>query len=123
MNIRHIETAIIEKLKSDFPEILVIGFPDKPSEFILLHQVGALLVHYQGGNYTNTQALSYITQDAQKEFSITIVTRNLRNNNGAYDYLEKVKSALSGFKIDECSLLYPVKDLYIRKRRNLAVRN
>ena len=119
MNIRHIETAIIEKLKSDFPEILVIGFPDKPSEFILLHQIGALLVHYQGGNYSNTQALNFITQEAQKEFSITIVTRNLRNNNGAYDYLEKVKSALSGFKIDECSLLYPVKDFFISENAGI----
>ena len=119
MNIKDIENSIIEKLKADFPEILVIGFPDKPSEFILLHQVGALLFHYQGGNYSNTQALSYITQDAQKEFSITIVTRNLRNNNGAYDYLEKVKSALSGFKIDECSLLYPVKDFFISENAGI----
>ena len=119
MNIRNIETVIIEKLKADFPEILVIGFPDKPSEFILLHQIGALLVHYQGGNYSNTQALNFITQEAQKEFSITIVTRNLRNNNGAYDYLEKVKSALSGFKIDECSLLYPVKDFFISENAGI----
>lgn len=57
MNIRTVENAIIEKLKLSFPEILVEGFPDKPSEFILLHQIGALLVHYQGSNYTSTQAL------------------------------------------------------------------
>ena len=119
MNIKNIENSIIEKLKADFPEILVIGFPDKPSEFILLHQIGALLVHYQGGNYSNTQALSYITQDAQKEFSITIVTRNLRGNAGAYDYLDKVKASLSGFKIDECSLLYPVKDFFISENAGI----
>ena len=119
MNIKNIENSIIEKLKADFPEILVIGFPDKPSEFILLHQIGALLVHYQGGNYSNTQALNFITQEAQKEFSITIVTRNLRGNAGAYDYLDKVKSSLSGFKIDECSLLYPVKDFFISENAGI----
>ncbi|MBP5706456.1 MAG: hypothetical protein J6W76_04150, partial [Spirochaetales bacterium] len=96
MNIRTVENAIIEKLKLSFPEILVEGFPDKPSEFILLHQIGALLVHYQGSNYTSTQALGFVTQVNQKEFSVTIVTRNLRNNNGAYEYLDNVKAVLSG---------------------------
>jgi len=119
MNIKDIENSIIEKLKANFPEILVLGFPDKPSEFILLHQIGALLVHYQGGNYSNTQALNFITQEAQKEFSITIVTRNLRSNNGAYDYLDKVKASLSGFKIDECSLLYPTKDFFISENAGI----
>ena len=113
MNIRAIENSIIMKLKTSFPEVLVQGFPDKPSEFILLHPVGALLIHYQGSNYTNSNALSFISQDNKKEFSITIITRNLRSNNGAYEYLDKVKSVLTGFKIDECSQLMPTKDNFI----------
>ncbi len=113
MNIRQIENSIIEKLKTDFPEVLVEGFPDKPSEFTLLHAVGALLVHYQGSIYSNTQALGFITQENKKEFSITIVTRNLRANQGAYEYLDKVKSALTGFQVDECSKLMPTKDFFI----------
>lgn len=113
MNIRQIEDSIIEKLKKEFPEVKVEGFPDKPSEFILLHPIGALLVHYQGSNYTASQALSFITQDNKKEFSVTIITRNLRSNNGAYEYLDKVKSVLTGFKIDECSQLMPTKDNFI----------
>lgn len=113
MNIRQIEDSIIEKLKKEFPEVKVEGFPDKPSEFILLHPIGALLVHYQGSNYTSSQSLSFITQDNKKEFSITIITRNLRSNNGAYEYLDKVKSVLTGFKIDECSQLMPTKDNFI----------
>lgn len=113
MNIRQIEDSIIEKLKKEFPEVKVEGFPDKPSEFILLHPIGALLVHYQGSNYTSSQSLGFITQDNKKEFSITIITRNLRSNNGAYEYLDKVKSVLTGFKIDECSQLMPTKDNFI----------
>ena len=74
MNIRDIENAIIEKLKTVFPEVLVQGFPDKPAEFILLHPIGALLVHYQGSNYTSTDALGFISQENKKEFSITVVT-------------------------------------------------
>ena len=119
MNIRNIENAIIERLQTSFPEILVDGFPDKPSEFILLHPVGALLVHYQGSNYTSTQALGFVTQVNQKEFSITIVTRNLRNNNGAYEYLDKVKAELSGFQIDECTSLIPIKDFFISENKGI----
>jgi hypothetical protein len=119
VNIRNVENAIIERLQTSFPEILVDGFPDKPSEFILLHPVGALLVHYQGSNYTTTQALGFVTQVNQKEFSITIVTRNLRNNNGAYEYLDKVKAELSGFQIDECTSLIPTKDFFISENKGI----
>ena len=119
MNIRNVENAIIERLQTSLPEILVDGFPDKPSEFILLHPVGALLVHYQGSNYTTTQALGFVTQVNQKEFSVTIVTRNLRNNNGAYEYLDKVKAELSGFQIDECTSLIPTKDFFISENKGI----
>lgn len=119
MNIRNVENAIIERLQTSFPEILVDGFPDKPSEFILLHPIGALLVHYQGSNYTTTQALGFVTQVNQKEFSITIVTRNLRNNNGAYEYLDKVKAELSGFQIDECTSIIPTKDFFISENKGI----
>ncbi len=113
MNIREIEDSIITKLKTDFPEVLVQGFPDKPSEFILLHSIGALLVHYQGSNYPNSESIGCIVQDNKKEFSITIVTRNLRANKGAYEYLDKVKVALTGFQPDGCSKLMPTKDFFI----------
>lgn len=113
MNIRDIENNIISKLKEEFPELHVEGFPDKPSEFILLHALGALLVHYQGSNYAPTNSIGCITQENKKEFSITVVTRNLRSNNGAYEYIDKVKDVLTGYKIDECSLLMPTKDNFI----------
>lgn len=113
MNIRQIENTIIEKLKQDFPEVLVEGFPDKPSEFILLHPVGALLVHYHGSNYSETNAIGFITQENKKEFAITVVTRNLRFNDGAYEYLDKVKYSLSGFQPEECTKLSPTKDYFI----------
>ena len=119
MNIRNVENAIIEKLKLSFPEILVKGFPDKPSEFILLHQIGALLVHYQGSNYTNSNALGIISQENKKEFAITVVTRNLRANQGAYEYIDNVKAVLTGFQPDECSKLMPLKDYFISENSGI----
>lgn len=119
MNIRDIENSLITELKTSFPEVLVQGFPEKPDEFILLHPIGALLVHYQGGSYSDSNSIGCITQESQKEFSITIVTRNLRSNNGAYEYLDRVKSVLTGFKPDECSLLKPTKDYFISEHSGI----
>ncbi len=113
MSIREIENNIISKLKDEFPEIHVEGFPDKPSEFILLHSIGALLVHYQGSNYSDSKAFGCVFQENKKEFSITVVTRNLRGNNGAYEYIDKIKQLLTGYQIDECSYLMPSKDNFI----------
>ena len=93
MSIRDIENSIIQYLKDKFPQFLVQGFPEKPQEFILLHPVGAILVHYRGGNYSNSNAIGIISQDKGLNFAITVVTRNLRNNNGAYETLDKVKQS------------------------------
>lgn len=119
MNIRDIEDEIIEKLKEKIPELLVRGFPDKPSEFILLHPIGAILIHYQGGNYSTTQSLGFINQVKTAEFSITIVTRNLRSNAGAYELLDKVRSILTGFEIDGCSELTPTKENFISENKGI----
>lgn len=119
MNIRDIENSIITQLKTSFPELLVQGFPDKPAEFILIHPVGALLVHYQGSNYTSTNALGYISQENKKEFSITVVTRNLRFNEGAYEFIDRIKSVLTGFEPDGCSKLMPSKDFFISENKGI----
>lgn len=119
MNIRDIENSIISQLKTSFPELLVQGFPDKPAEFILLHPVGALLVHYQGSNYTSTNALGFVSQENKKEFSVTVVTRNLRFNEGAYEFIDRIKAVLTGFEPDGCSKLMPSKDFFISENKGI----
>ena len=113
MNISEIENSIIEKLKPNFSNLLVQGFPEKPQEFTLLHPLGAILVHYRGGNYSTTDALGFISQDKKMDFALTIVTRNLRSNNGAYEVLDKIKQVLCGYKIVGCSKLTPVKEGFL----------
>ncbi|MGN1124993.1 MAG: Gp37 family protein [Candidatus Gastranaerophilaceae bacterium] len=66
---RDIENSIIQYLKDKFPQFLVQGFPEKPQEFILLHPVGAILVHYRGGNYSQTDAINFISQDKNLNFT------------------------------------------------------
>jgi hypothetical protein len=119
MQINEIEEKIINQLKTKIPDFLIHGFPEKPSEFVLIHPIGAILVHYQGGNYSASQSLGYINQENKKEFSITIVTRDLRSNNGAYQTLDKVKSALTGFQIQGCSKLTPTKDGFVSEKSGI----
>lgn len=119
MKIRETENEIISKLKTEFPNLLVQGFPEKPSEFILLHPIGALLVHYQGSKYSNSNAINFISQNNQKEFSVTVVTRNLRSNEGAYEIIDKVKEVLTGYIILECSALMPIKDYFISEQTGI----
>lgn len=113
MNIETIENQIIEKLKSKFADLLIESFPEKPQEFIFTHPKGAILIHYQGGNYGSIQALDLILQQKKMEFALTVVTRNLRTNSGAYNILEGIKSVLTGFKIDGCSKMYPTKEGFL----------
>ena len=119
MNIRNIENTLVDKLKKNFPKFMVQGFPEKPQEFTLLHPIGAILVHYQGANYTNSNELFLISQEKRLEFAITIVTRNLRSNEGAYETLEKVRQILCGYQIPGCTKLKPVKENFISETNGI----
>ena len=119
MSIREIENSIILYLKDKFHEFLVDGFPEKPQEFILLHPVGAVLVHYRGGNYTNLNSLGIISQTKGLSFAVTVVTRNLRNNNGAYETLDRVKQYLCGYKIPGCTNMIPQKEGFISETNGI----
>lgn len=113
MSIKQIENDIVAKLKENFGELLVEGFPEKPNEFTLIHPIGAILVHYRGGVFGVTNAINFLNQEKKMEFAITIVTRNLRSNNGAYEILEKVKQVLCGFRANSCSKLTPTKEGFL----------
>ena len=54
-----------------------------------------------------------------REFSITVVTRNLRKNEGAYEYIDKIKAVLTGFALDGCSKLSPSKDFFISEKAGI----
>lgn len=117
--IKTIEDQIISKIKQDIPELHVEGFPEKPAEFRLTHPKGAILVHYQGANYSESKSIGYIVQDKKLEFSVTVVTRNLRSHEGAYFYTDKVKEILTGYKPDNCSKMQPNKESFLSEEAGI----
>jgi len=113
MTINEIENQIIERINSKINDLHIQGFPEKPSEFRLTHPKGAILVHYQGGNYSESKSLGYMVQDKKLEFSVTVVTKNLRSHEGSYFYLDKVRQILTGYRPDNCSKIQPIKEDFL----------
>ena len=119
MTINQIENSIIEKLKENITEFHIEGFPDKPSEFSFIHPKGAILVHYQGGNYSDSKSLDTIFQLKKLEFSITLIVRHLRTHEGAYDCLDKTRSILTGFKPPNCTKMLAIKEEFISENNGI----
>jgi len=119
MTINEIENEIVERIKSKISDLHIESFPDKPSEFKLTHPTGAILVHYQGGSYSDSKSIGCIYQDKKLEFSITIVTRNLRSYKGSYFYLDKVRQILTGFRPISCNKMLPVKEDFISENNGI----
>ena len=119
MNIETIENQIVERLKSKITGLHIDSFPEKPQEFTFTHPKGAILVHYQGANYGNSQSLDVIFQQKKMEFALTLITRYLKTNDGAYLLLEKVKQVLTGFKIDGCTKMCPTKEGFLTENNGI----
>lgn len=113
MTIADIEQAIIERLKAKTQGLLIEGFPEKPSEYKLMHSKGALLVSYAGSQFSETKSTDIIYQERRVEFDITVAMKHLRNHEGAYAYLDAVRIALTGYRIAGCSKMYPTKEGFL----------
>ncbi|MDD3012613.1 MAG: Gp37 family protein [Candidatus Gastranaerophilales bacterium] len=119
MSIKDIENSIIERLKGTIQDLHIEGFPEKPAEFKLIHPKGAILVHYQGSSYSEPKSPGCIFQERKLEFSITVVMRNLRTHEGTYEYLDKVRDVLTGFKPENCGKMYPLKEDFLAEDNGL----
>lgn len=107
MAINTIETDIINKLKTVITDLQIEGFPDKPSEYRLLHPSGAILVAYNGATFAIPEGSGFILQTVNLEFSITLMIRNLRDKNGAYSYIDSIIETLTGYSPTNCAKMYP----------------
>ncbi len=100
--------------KGTFGRILNVSGSDYMPGAAYLSSLAALTV---GCGYvflcSTERVINAIAAQTQNVVFWTIVTRNLRANQGAYEYLDKVKSTLTGFQVDECTKLMPTKDFFI----------
>lgn len=130
LDIQTLESAIVARLSSQVGAIEVVHFPDEPKAYRMTHPVGAALVTYRGANYGDLLDLDAIVQERSLEFDVTLMVRDLGwgvgsapdgTNPGAYELLEQVLAALTGYQVPGARKVRLVREKFIERDRGGAV--
>jgi hypothetical protein len=116
-----IENAIIERLQAKIDDLKIESYPDKPEKKKLLHPKGQVLVHYYVSDYSEPFSGEHILQVRKFQFMVTVTTRSLHSHEGAYEYLDSILDALTGYQIEGCKKMYPIKDMFIDAEEGIWV--
>jgi hypothetical protein len=116
MSIAAIESAIIDKLKIDLPELEVTAYPERPSEYDFIHPAGAVLVQYDGGQISDPKAVGFNVQERDLRFSVVSLSRSLRCHNGCYDVLDRIRKSLLGLKTPGCRQIWEVSEDFVNEQ-------
>ncbi len=116
-HIAHIEDALLDRLRQALtragqahPVVDVRAWPGRPSEYRMVHAIGAALVVYQGASFSGDgKGLSPWVAD----FEVALFARNLRSHQpnaespdsgtGAYDLLAAIRAALQGWQLPQAT--------------------
>lgn len=102
ITIESLETALVALIKTGVENVNVLKHPNNPDIFELTGKSGAILVHYDGSTFENTQS-SVIKQIRTIRFSFILYFYNLRvnegqhGNNGVYSVLDDLRKAVTGY--------------------------
>jgi hypothetical protein len=131
LDIATVEQAIIARLASAFGGSIVNGkvvgaqvdidhYPERASEsYELKHRVGAVLVRYHGSDYGGVIDTEAVIQERTMVWYVEILMRDLGwsyggqasgPSPGAYQIIETVRLALSGFIVPGFRKMYPASD-------------
>lgn len=119
-----IESAIVGRLESQITDLTIKAFPSRPEEFkkLPVGNKGIVLVAYSGSALSDPTNMDALIQDRALEFSVTLQIRDLRGHDGAYDYLEDIRSALSGWSpTSDDRVMYMISEGLLRLIDNLWV--
>lgn len=101
MTIKTIENSMIEKLNTDITDLKIEGYPDKPETYRLNHPKGAILINYFGSDFgkpmLREELESFIVQEEDELFRCIVSVRGLRDHQGVYDYIDRIKASLMGY--------------------------
>lgn len=90
--------AVIQRLAAALPALAVEYFPERPADYRLNHDTGALLVSYMGSQFADTPDSHAIIQPRTVRLSVTVVMRQLGGGTGAIAALDLVRQTLVGFR-------------------------
>ena len=102
--IEDFENVIVERLIAGFPELKVEAFPDRPEDYRFTHPVGALLVHYRGADFGDSQGVGTVSLNRKLLWDITLYAKSLRDHRGtegrggALLMLDALRAHLTGWR-------------------------
>lgn len=107
-----IEAAILDRLRTQIPDVAVDAYPDRPEQYQLKHAVGACLVRYAESQFTEPDRTDVVIQAQRITMEVVTQVRNLRDHGGMLALLHTVRQALTGFRIPGASACYPVSEAF-----------
>jgi len=96
MEIGALETAFINWLNAEMPDLPTEAFPDNPAGYDLLSENGVVLVRYNGTTYGEVETLGMTTQTGETEFVLSVLAYSLSAASGVYANLSKVIRTVQG---------------------------
>jgi hypothetical protein len=77
-------------------------------------------VSYSGSSFSEPTHLDALIQERMLEFTLTLQIKDLRSHEGAYAYLEQIRSALSGFSPqNDMRAMYLIEEGFIDMVKNV----
>lgn len=116
MNLLAALDDIVTKLTTDISGVNIESFPQDPVRYYRnLHRTGAILVAYDGSEFEPPDANRKrdLEQMRTIDWKITIVHRDLIEEDGIYANVENVRESLSGYTVNslvESTVLRPIRD-------------
>ncbi len=106
--------SIICKIREHVGEDMAVEYyPDKPSNYRLNHAHGAFLVNYGKSNYSPNEDIYLVQNERDMTITVSIVVRKLWGKLGAVANVDWLRSILSGFIPEHCTIpMKPVRDYF-----------
>lgn len=94
-----IENTILNKLRENFEEYEIDGFPVDFDNYVITSPVGALLLRYE--NHKNSQQTAIWAVNSNKTYTFTLfaAARYLKKHTEAYGFNTQIEKVLNGLTI------------------------
>ncbi|HPL79736.1 MAG TPA: Gp37 family protein [Burkholderiaceae bacterium] len=109
----------LAKLRAALPELEVDHYPANPATFRLNHPLGAVLLAYPGSNSTGTMLMGRVEQVRTVRLGLTLVTRQLWGDDGAATLLDRLRTALVGWRPEDCEPVVALGDRLLQEDAGL----
>nr|VFK03559.1 MAG: Gp37 protein [Candidatus Kentron sp. H]VFK04439.1 MAG: Gp37 protein [Candidatus Kentron sp. H]VFK06827.1 MAG: Gp37 protein [Candidatus Kentron sp. H] len=110
--------AVLKRLKTEFDDLTVAPYPDRPESYQLKHPTGVLLVRYTDSRY-GPSLDTRVVQERRMALEVTLYLRALRGDGGVDTVLERLRLNLTGYAPDGFDKLRPLRDGFVDENNGL----